>query len=246
MLGGRFAVLVVDDEPLARQRIRQLISRAPDFAVVAECDDGRGVADAVRATRPDVVFLDVNMVHADGFAAQAAIRDRVRHVVFVTAHPEHAARAFDVAALDYLVKPLTQARFNAALDRVRRAGASDPAPRVFLGTQQGGVSVRLDEISWVEADGAYAVVHAAGRRHVLRASLGEILERLGAAQFARIHRSALVNLEAVRAVRRAAGQPLAIELADGTRVPVSRRRARELFGRLDGGAPAPLATKGDR
>lgn len=248
----RYSVVVVDDEPLARQRIRQLISSAPDFDVVAECDDGGGVAETVRAARPDLVFLDIKMIHADGFAAQAAIRDTVRHVVFVTAHAEHASRAFDVAALDYLVKPVTQARFNAALDRVRRAGGAGglrTPPRIFLGTQQGGVAVPIAEISWVEADGAYVNVYAAGRRHVLRESLAVLLERLGPAQFARIHRSAVVNLGVVRAAKRARDGGLELELADGTRVPVSRRRAADVIARLDDSrvaASAPLATKTDQ
>ncbi len=232
MLGARYSVLVVDDEPLARQRIRQLLSAAPDFDVVGECADGSTVENAVRTLRPDIVFLDIKMIHADGFAAQAAIKDAVRHVVFVTAHPEHATRAFDVAALDYLVKPLTTERFNAALDRVRRAGGADATPRIFLGTQQGGVSVPIADIDWIEADGAYVVVHAGGKRHVLRESLSEMLERLGGARFARIHRSAVVNLDRVRATRRAR-EGLEIELVGGTRVPVSRRRARQLIARLD-------------
>lgn len=230
--GPRYSVLVVDDEPLARQRIRQLLSNAPDFDVVGECEDGMAVEAAVRALRPDIVFLDIKMIHADGFAAQAAIRDVVRHVVFVTAYPEHATRAFDVAALDYLVKPLTTERFNAALDRVRRAGGAGSTPRIFLGTLQGGVSIPIADISWVEADGAYIVVHSGSGRHVLRESLGTMLQRLGGSRFARIHRSALVNLDRVRAARRAR-DGLLIELADGTRVPVSRRRARELIQRLD-------------
>jgi two-component system LytT family response regulator len=231
---ARYSVLVVDDEPLARQRIRQLLAAAPDFDIVGECDDGSAVEDAVRKLRPDIVFLDVKMIHTDGFAALATIRGLVRHVLFVTAYPEHASRAFDVAALDYLVKPLTTERFNAALDRVRRAGgASDSTPRIFLGSQHGGVSLPIAEISWIEADGAYVVVHARGKRHVLRESLSEMLERLGNARFARIHRSAVVNLDRVRATRRVRDQGLEIELTDGTRVPVSRRRARELRLRLD-------------
>jgi two-component system LytT family response regulator len=248
MVRARYSALVVDDEPLARRRIRQLLSSAPDFDVVGECSDGSAVAAAVRAMRPDVVFLDVKMIHADGFAAQAAIRDAVRHVVFVTAYPEHASRAFDVAALDYLVKPLTQVRFNAALDRVRRAGGADEAPRVFLGTQQGGVTVAVNDITWVEADGAYVIVHAAGKRHVLRESLADMLEKLGGDRFARIHRSAVVNLNRMRALKRGGAIGMELELDDGTRVPVSRRRTRFLVARLQGDAVGaePLATKGDR
>lgn len=228
----RYSVLIVDDEPLARQRIRQLLSTAPDFDVVGECGDGSAVEAAVRSLRPDIVFLDIKMIHADGFQAHAAIRDDVRHVVFVTAHPEHAPRAFDVAALDYLVKPLTSERFNATLDRVRRSGGRDATPRIFLGSQHGGVSVPIAEITWIEADGAYVIVHVGSQRHVLRESLAEMLQRLGGARFTRIHRSAVVNLDRVRATRRVR-EGLEIELVDGTRVPVSRRRASQLISRLD-------------
>jgi two-component system LytT family response regulator len=153
-------VLLVDDETLARQRLRQLLSAAPDFDVVEECEDGRRVVDLVHASRPDVVFLDIRMPFVDGFDVQSAIAALVRHVVFVTAHPEHAARAFDVEASDYLVKPVTQARFDAALQRIRRARSNPVDERIMLGGRQGGASVSLGDVAWIEADGAYVVVHA--------------------------------------------------------------------------------------
>jgi two-component system LytT family response regulator len=227
----RRRVLLVDDEALARQRLRQLLSAAPDFDVVGECDDARRVADAVRELRPDVVFLDVRMPHRDGFAAQAEIVSLVRHVVFVTAHSEHAARAFDVAASDYLVKPVTQARFNAALDRMRRSLDGNASPRILLGTRQGGATVEIADVRWVEADGAYVVVHAGDRRHVLRESLVQIVDRLGAGQFLRIHRSALINLAHVRSLKRGRAG-LEVELSDGLRLPISRRKGREVVERL--------------
>ena len=250
---GRYSVVVVDDEPLARRRVRQLLSAAPDFDVVAECDDGDAVAATVRAVRPDVVFLDVKMLRVDGFDAQEAIRTLVQHIVFVTAFPEHAARAFDVNALDYLVKPLNQARFNAMLDRVRRTTAARESPRIFLGSGQGGATARLADITWVEADGAYVIVHESGRRHVLRDSLAAMLERLGGADFVRIHRSAVVSVRHVRSVRRVREQGMELLLSDGTRVPVSRRRASEMLARLNAALGArttahgaPLTTKVDQ
>ncbi len=224
----RHGVLLVDDEALARQRMRQLLSVAPDFDVIGECADARQVADVVRELRPDVVFLDVRMPHRDGFEAQAEISAHVRHVVFVTAHADYAARAFDVAASDYLVKPVTQARFNAALDRLRRSLDGKSTPRILLGSRHGGAAVDLSDVRWVEADGAYVVVHAGGRRHVLRESLVQILSRLGAGQFVRIHRSAGINLAHVRALKRGKGPGLEVELSDGTRLPISRRKAREV------------------
>ena len=237
-------VLLVDDESLARQRLRQLLHEAPDFDVVGECADARLAPELVRELRPDVVFLDVRMPHLDGFAVQEAIRTSVRHVVFVTAHAEHAARAFDVAASDYLVKPVTQARFTAALDRIRRAlGASNGTERILLGGRQ-GTTVEVADVTWVEADGAYVVVHAGGKRHVLRESMAQIIERLGAHRFVRIHRSAGINLAHVRAVKRGKTGGLQVELTGGVRLPISRRNARDviLVLRRGGDASAKAGT----
>ena len=232
MTPPRHRVLLVDDEPLARQRLRQLLSRAPDFDVVGECGDGRLVGELVRTLRPDVVFVDVRMPFVDGFEAQSMIVGLVRHVVFVTAHPEHAARAFDVAASDYLVKPVTQGRFDAALDRMRRTLGEPGVERIMLGGRDGGAAVALSDVAWVEADGAYVVVHAGGRRHVLRESLAQILGRLGPRRFVRIHRSAAINLGHVRALRRGKSRGLEVELTDGQRLPISRRKAREVVALL--------------
>jgi two-component system LytT family response regulator len=150
-------------------------------------------------------------------------------VVFVTAHAEHAARAFDVAASDYLVKPVTQARFRAALDRIRRTLGEPGSERILLGSRQGGATVDVSEVSWIEADGAYVVVHAGGRKHVLRESMAQILDRLGAGSFVRIHRSAGINLAHVRAVKRGKTKGLEVELSDGLRLPISRRKARDVI-----------------
>ena len=235
----RHGVLIVDDETLARQRVRQLLHDSPDFEVVGECADARRVAEAVRELRPEVVFLDIRMPHVDGFEVQETIRALVRHVVFITAHSRHAARAFDVAASDYLVKPVTQERFRAALDRIRRTLGEPGSERILLGGRQGGAAVELSDVTWIEADGAYVVVHAAGRRHVLRESMSQILERLGPSNFVRIHRSAGINLAHVRAVKRGKAKGLEVELTDGLRIPISRRKARdvvELLRRARGGA----------
>ena len=228
MIAARHGVVIIDDEPLARQRLRQLLHEAPDFEVVGECVDARRVADVVRELRPALVFLDIRMPHVDGFEAQDAIRTLVRHVVFVTAHAEHAARAFDVAASDYLVKPVTQARFRAALDRIRRSLGEPGSERILLGGRQGGMAVDVNDVRWIEADGAYVVVHAGGRRHVLRESMSRILDRLGGGHFVRIHRSAGINVAHVRAVRRGKTNGLEVELSDGLRLPISRRKARDV------------------
>ena len=232
MIARPHSVILIDDEALARRRLRQLLNEAPDFDVVGECADAREVARVVRDLRPDVVFLDVRMPYLDGFEVREAIESLVRHVVFVTAYAEHAARAFDVAATDYLVKPVTQARFTAALDRVRRSLGEPGEERILLGGRLGGAAVKVSEVTWVEADGAYVVVHAAGRRHVLRESMAQILDRLGPTTFVRIHRSAGINLAHVRAVRRGKTKGLEVELTDGVRLPVSRRNARDVVDLL--------------
>lgn len=242
----RHRVILIDDEALARQRLRQLLHGAPDFEVVAECADARQVGAVVREARPAVAFLDVRMPHLDGFEVQDAIRTLVRHVVFVTAHAEHAARAFDVAASDYLVKPVTQDRFRSALDRIRRSLGEPGTERILLGGRTGGAAVDVSDVSWVEADGAYVIVHAAGRRHVLRESMAQILDRLGPSSFIRIHRSAGINVAHVRALRRRAGG-LEVELSDGRRLPISRRKARDVVDLLRHAPGAgPYATLPDR
>jgi two-component system LytT family response regulator len=233
----RHGVLLIDDEALARQRLRQLLHTAPGFEVLGECADSRGVVDAVRTLRPDVVFLDVRMPHLDGFEIQETIRGLVKHVVFVTAHAEHAARAFDVAASDYLVKPVTQARFKAALERIERSLTAPGAERILLGTRQGGAAVNVSDVTWVEADGAYVNVHTLERTHVLRESMSQIIGRLGADAFVRIHRSAGINLAHVCAVRRARTGGLEVELNGGTRLPISRRKASDVVELLRRGAP---------
>jgi two-component system LytT family response regulator len=232
VIARRHRVLVIDDETLARRRLRQLLHDVPDFDVVGECADARQVAQAVRDLRPDVVFLDIRMPHLDGFEVREAIESLVRHVVFVTAYAEHAARAFDVAATDYLVKPVTQARFTAALDRIRRSLSVPGEERVLLGSRLGGAAVKVSDVTWVEADGAYVVVHAAGRRHVLRESMSRIIDRLGPTAFVRIHRSAGVNLAHVRALKRGKAKGLEVELSDGVRLPISRRNARDVVDLL--------------
>jgi two-component system, LytTR family, response regulator len=228
----RHGVLLVDDEALSRQRLRQLLHGDPDFDVVGECADARDLANVVREMRPDVVFLDIRMPHIDGFEAQQAIRSMVKHVVFVTAYPEHAARAFEVAASDYLVKPVTSARFSAALERIRRSLGDAGTERVLLGGRQGGAAVNVADITWIEADGAYVIVHAAGRSHVVRESMQQVIDRLGASSFVRIHRSAGINLAHVRAVRRGRSRALEVELTDGARLPISRRKASDVVDLL--------------
>ena len=252
---SRIRVVIVDDEPLARRGIRQLLAAHDDVEVAGEARDGREAVRMLRALAPDLVFLDVQMPEMDGFAVLRRLDpDRLPAVIFVTAFDTFAVRAFDLHALDYLVKPLHEARFHQALGRARERlrsreavelarrlsrllgeeggeGAGpppEPPRRLVVATGGAELVLELDEIAWIEADDYYAAVHARGRRHLIRESLASLEERLAPSRFVRVHRSAIVNLAQVREVRARPGEDPAVVLHDGTRLPLSRRRRRRV------------------
>lgn len=214
--------LIVDDEPLARRGIRQLLAPFPAVTVVGECRDGREAVRALATLRPDLVFLDVEMPGLDGLGVvRAHGAARMPATVFVTAHEEFAVEAFEIAALDYLVKPLSERRFRATMARVlaRLGGAG---VRLAVPTAAGSMMLDADEIEWIEAEDDHARVHTADVAYRVRASLGALLARLDPARFARVHRTAVVRLAAVRELRTAPRAVLVLH--GGATVPVSRRR----------------------
>jgi two-component system, LytTR family, response regulator len=237
--------LIVDDEPLARRGIRQLLAPYPDVVVVGECRDGHEALRGLANLAPDLVFLDVQMPGLDGLAV---IRkhgvERMPAVIFVTAHDEFAVRAFETQALDYLVKPLSEARFRAAMTRVRERvqmkdavalanrlralldGEARGANRIAISTETGQLLIDADEIEWIESEDYYAGIHAGGKHYRLRESLSTLETRLDPARFVRIHRSAIVRLDLVREliVDGDDEAEAVVVLRDGTRLPVSRRR----------------------
>jgi two-component system LytT family response regulator len=242
--GGPLRALVVDDEPLARTLVRVLLEGDPEVAVAGECSGVDAAAEAAR-TRPDILFLDVQMPEVDGFAVLAAIGiDDAPVVVFVTAYDQYAIRAFDVHALDYLLKPIDEARFRVAVDRAkarardRREGAADPRLRALLDeqarlvrrllvrTRDKTVVVDVDQIDWIEAADYYATLHVGPREHLLRETLNELEQRLDPRRFFRVHRSAIVNLERVREIHPLFRGDGELVLRDGTRVRLSRTRRR--------------------
>ena len=247
--------LIVDDEPLARRGIRQLLEREPDVTVVGEARNGREALRALRTLDPELVFLDVQMPEVDGFAVLRAVGpERMPPVIFVTAYDAFAVRAFDAHAIDYLVKPLREARFAEAVQRVReRLRSADAvtlsrqlsallattadarlAPqaatgrRIVVPTSTGELVLDAEEIDWIEADDYYAAVHTRGRRHLIRESLSSLESRLDPARFVRVHRSAIVNLDRVREYRTDTPGESAVLLRDGTRIAVSRRRREQV------------------
>jgi two-component system LytT family response regulator len=218
--------LIVDDEPLARRGIRQLLAAYPDIAVAGEARDGREAVRALATLKPDLVFLDVQMPGLDGMGViRAHGAGRMPVTVFVTAHDAYAVRAFEAQALDYLVKPLSEARFRATIGRVReRLRSARAGGRLAIPTRDGELLLDTGEIDWIEAQDDHAVIHAAGRRYRVRQPLAALEARLDGARFARVHRSALVQLDHVRELRTGSAGGATLLLRDGAALPVSRRR----------------------
>ncbi len=233
--------LIVDDEPLARRGVRQLLAPHRDIVVVGECRDGKEALRALATLAPDLVFLDVQM---PGLGALDVIRihgaEHMPATVFVTAHDEYAVRAFEAQALDYLVKPLNESRFRATIKRVRERIRQSRATRlVAVPTAKGERLLEAGEIDWIEAQDDHAVIHAGSARYRVRGTLTALESRLDE-RFARVHRRALVRLDQVRDLEagdRRSGS--AVVLKDGTRLPVSRRRLAQVRSRLR--SPAPRA-----
>jgi two-component system, LytTR family, response regulator len=245
----RIRVVIADDEPVARRGLRHLLLEHDDVAVVGEARNGREVLQAVSTLAPDLLLLDVQMPGADGFEVLRRLEPPPPYVIFVTAYDDYAVRAFENHALDYLLKPVHAARFGVALERARErirsavaveeahrlaaflgrgaqslTGPSGSAPgRLVVPSPNGAVVLDLADVTWIEADGYYAVIHAHGTRHLLRESLDSLVRRLDPGRFVRVHRSAIVSLEAVRAFRRTGGES-SVVLRDETSVPISRRR----------------------
>lgn len=225
----KWRVLIADDEPAARRGVRQLLGAHPQFEVVGECRDGREVLSALERTRPDVVFLDIQMPEMSGFdVIRRRTPDRMPVVVFLTAYDQFALRAFDAAALDYLVKPVSDARFAVTIRRVAKrltsGTESQPERSVVVTTARGTLVLPLAEIDWIEAADYYARVWVGQRSYLLRESLNQLERRVGTQGFVRAHRQALVRTSAVRAFQDGERGEIVAILANGVRIPVSRRR----------------------
>jgi two-component system LytT family response regulator len=226
-MAAEWTVMLADDEPAARRGVRQLLAAFPDFVVVSECRNGAEVLAALDEIEPHVLFLDVQMPGVDGLEViRRRTPERMPLVVFLTAWDHHALAAFEAQALDYLVKPVSEARFALTARRLaQQLRARAPSPgRLVVSTPRGAVVLPLREVDWVEAAGNYARVWMGERSYLLRESLGELERRVRPHGFARAHRGALVRLDGVRElVESEAGGLLAV-LACGARIPVSRRR----------------------
>jgi len=229
--------MVVDDEPLARSSLRVLLRRDPEIELVSECGSGKEALREIRARKPELVFLDVQMPECDGFDVLEQLgKDLPPALVFVTAYDQYALRAFEAGALDYLLKPFDNARFARALERAKERIALKDAPRKIerLAIKNAGemLFLKISEIDWIEAADYYVCLHAGARTHLLRRSMNEVEEELGTGAFCRIHRSAIVNLERVRRLEVSEEGGTDVVLGNGTRLRLSRRYKRQLQGRL--------------
>jgi two-component system, LytTR family, response regulator len=235
----KIRVLIVDDEPLARSNLSILLRKDPEVESVAECGSGNEALREIRGTRPDLVFLDVQMPECGGFDVLRQLEGETQPViVFVTAYDEYALRAFDAGALDYLLKPFDDSRFHLAMlrakQKIAREESTDSREQQRLAVRSAGhVSyVRLKDIDWVEASDYYVVLHVGAKSHLLRRSMADLERELDPHVFCRVHRSAIVNLRRVRRLDVGAADHGVI-LESGERLPLSRRFRKDLQSRLE-------------
>jgi two-component system, LytTR family, response regulator len=237
--------LIVDDEAPARARLRLLLDEIEDVQIAGEAEDGESAIGAIAALTPDVVFLDIQMPGCTGLEVAASLRSPRPHLVFCTAFDQYAVDAFELSAVDYLLKPVNRARLAKALERVRRGPSTEePLDRLTRATAapvrflaRTGAAYRVlssREVSCFVSEEGLTRVHAAGQQYELPPTLNELEERLDPRHFFRVSRAAIVNLDAVKEVAPTAGGHGEVTLRDGTRLDVSRRRFRELTERLGG------------
>jgi len=239
----KVSVLIADDEPVARAGLRHMLAGFEWVTVAGEVASGPAAVEAINALKPELLFLDIQMPGLLG----TEVLERIAHqpfVVFTTAFAQHAVSAFELGALDYLLKPFgperlatTMERVRAALgepnappafDRLREALSAGPMSRLFVRSGSAIIPVVVDDVAWFEAWGDYVTAHAGKSRHVLHLSLNRLEARLDQRRFVRIHRTHIVNMDHVVAFRRHGKGQLVAELRDGTRLVVSRNRSREL------------------
>jgi two-component system LytT family response regulator len=236
--------LIVDDEPLAREGLRMLLSEDPEVTAIHEARDGREAVAAIRDTRPDLVFLDVQMPEMDGLSVLKAVgAERMPAVVFVTAHDQYAIQAFEINAIDYLLKPVTEARFTQALARAKarlRLRPPDEASRQILSLLETMASPRrhlkrlavrsagktifvdADDLDWIEAAENYVQLHTERTGHLLHVAIGTLEKSLDPETFLRIHRSVIVNVKRIRELQPVMHGEYVVTLRNGVRLQSGR------------------------
>ena len=243
-VSARLRVVTVDDEPLGLDNLRVLLQRHADIELIAECGSGEAALAAVPRLQPDLVFLDVQMPQCDGFDVLERLGSALPPaMIFVTAYDQYAVRAFEAGAIDYLLKPFDSGRFELALTRARQkiawsAGAPSGPDRWVVKSAGQVLFVELADIDWIEAADYYVCLHVGTHRHLLRRSMADLAEEADKQNFARIHRSAIVNLERVTSLDTGPDGEAVVVLKNAARLPVSRRYKRQLQERLLGAVEA--------
>jgi two-component system LytT family response regulator len=247
---AQIRALIVDDEALARERVRTLLAGAPGVTVLAECTGGREAVEAILAHQPDLVFLDVQMPDLDGFQVLEALGDyQLPAIVFVTAYDEYALRAFDVHAVDYLLKPIEPERFARTLEHVRStlgnrserlealldalATRDLPLDRLVIRTRGKVSFLTPSEIDWLEADGKHVKLHVGRETHVVRQQLKRLEPRLAPHGFVRVHRSAIVNVDRIKELEPWFHGEYVVILKDGTKLTSSAAHSEALHKLVD-------------
>ncbi len=247
-------VLLSDDEALARERLRSLLDDEPDVEIVAECGDGKSAIAVIKREKPDLVFLDIQMPEIDGFGVVSALRDQVMPLtIFVTAYDRYAMKAFEVHALDYLLKPVSKERLSEALDHARKQlqhpseatfqrrvlnllsdldSRQSPPQRIVIKADGEIVCLKPQEIDWAESAGNYVCLHVGPATHILRETITSLESRLGHHQFLRVHRSTLVNVDRIKTLRPSLYGDYSILLRDGTKLTLSRGFRENVLKRL--------------
>lgn len=250
----KIKVLIVDDEPLARDWIRALLEGERDIKIIGECADGRSALSTIQEQAPDLIFLDVQMPELDGFGVLEALGpERMPFVIFVTAYDQYALRAFEVHALDYLLKPFDRERFQKALQRskeqIQREKTGDLSQRLLalledlkkekkylerLVIKSAGrvIFLKAEEIDWIEAAGNYVRLHVGSESHLLRETVNALEARLDPDKFLRIHRSTIVNVERIKELQPWFRGDYMVFLRDDTRLTLSRNYRGKLHKRL--------------
>jgi len=246
-------VLLSDDETLARERLRSLLEEETDLEIVAECGDGKSAIATIQREEPDLVFLDIQMPEVDGFGVVQELRDAMPLTIFVTAYDRYAMKAFEVHALDYLLKPVGKERLTGAVDRARRQLQHPPdgtfqrrvlellgdmearqqAPeRIVIKSDGEIVCLKPNEIDWAESAGNYVCLHVGAATHILRETITALESRLGPRQFMRVHRSTLVNVDRIKTLKPSLYGDYSILLRDGTKLTLSRGFRESVLKRL--------------
>ncbi len=240
----RFKALIVDDERLSRQRIRRLLAFEPDCEVIGECANGLEAVSVLEREAPDLVFLDVQMPEMNGFEVIRGLARTQPLIIFTSAYDEYALRAFDVQAFDYLLKPFDRRRFRESVQRARarltqeRSALSGQRPaaktmdRVAVRNNGRVVFLKVADIDWIEASDNYVCLHAGKETHVVRETMGDLERRLDPAQFIRVHRSAIVNLDRVKELQPWFRGDYRVVLNDGTELTLTKTHREKLESQL--------------